>query len=40
MSRADVDFTGNISVIGVDSIKRVVRLTVFEAIPQFFSTEY
>ena len=40
LSRVNADFTGNISVIGVDRIKRVVRLTVFEAIPQSFSTEY
>ena len=27
-------------MIGVDSIKIVVRLIVFEAIPPFFPTEY
>ena len=32
--------TGKDSVIGADSIERVVRLTVFEAIPSFFPTEY
>ena len=32
MSVADVDFTGNDSVIGADGIKWVVRLRVFEAI--------
>ena len=37
---ADVDFTGNDSVIGTKSIKRVVGLTVVEAIPPFFPIEY
>ena len=40
MSIADVDLTGNDSVIGAGSIERVLRLTVFEAIPPFFPTEY
>ena len=40
MSVADFDFTGNDSVIGAGSIERVVRLTVFEAIPPFFPTKY
>ena len=40
LSIADVEFTRNDPVIGADSIERVVRLTVFEAIPPFFPAEY
>ena len=40
MSVTDFDFTGSDSVIGTGGIERVVRLTVFEAIPPFFPTKY